>query len=109
LENKQNLQNKFFTKPPLEHQHRYRAYNSKNTQNSHILIRGPNFDEGGSIFDWILSWNPINTPRKSRQKGSKEEKKKIEEERILEFQVWMFKSLAQRFPQLGEKLASLGK
>jgi hypothetical protein len=30
-----------------------------------------------------------------------------DEDRIKEFQVWRFKSLAQRFPQLWEKVASL--
>jgi hypothetical protein len=32
-----------------------------------------------------------------------------DEDRIKEFQVWRFKSLAQRFPQLWEKVASWGK
>jgi hypothetical protein len=81
----------------------------KHTQNSLILIRGSSFDEERSIFDWILAWNPINTPGKSRQKSNNDDRKNKKEDRIKESQMWRFKSIVQRFPQLWEKVTSLGK
>jgi len=44
-----------------------------------------------------------------KAEGNNEERKKRVEDRIKEFQVWMFNSLVQRFPRVGEKVASLRK
>ena len=102
-------------KPSLLQNHHFKINIStklivvKYTQNSLILIRETIFDEKGSIFDWILALNLINTFGKSRQRGNKKEREMRDEDRIKEFQVWRFKSLAQRFPQLWEKVASWGK